>query len=247
MIVGLLAVLKSGAAYAPLDPEYPRGRITYILKDAKIRLVLTDASLAEHFYDFVDTVLFISDGADAGFSDPIEFPKVNPGDLAYVIYTSGSTGKPKGVPITHANIMASTKARFKFYIENPTVFLLLSSISFDSSKAGIFWTLCTGGNLVIAEKRMEQDMTMMEKVIAQNRVTHLLLLPTLYQLILEYTAPDSLATLSTIIVAGESCPEQLPELHFEKLPNALLFNEYGPTEATVWCAVHLLEKGEKRE
>ncbi len=245
MIVGLLAILKAGAAYVPLDPEYPKGRINYILRDANIRLILTDERLANEFNDSVETVLLISDVATAEISDPIELPTVKGDDLAYVIYTSGSTGNPKGVAITHDNIISSTRARLEFYPENPGVFLLLSSVSFDSSKAGIFWTLCVGGCLVVAEKRIEQDMSLMEAVIARNRVTHLLLLPTLYQLILEYADKKKLDTLTTVIVAGESCPEKLPQLHFNSLPTTLIFNEYGPTEATVWCTVHQLKKNDE--
>lgn len=238
MIIGLLAILKSGSAYVPLDPEYPEERIKFIIEDSKTKLVLTEQKYAANFNKLNIRNVSISDEKIRQIPAVLELPEVSPDNLAYVIYTSGSTGKPKGVPISHQNIISATKARFSFYNENPSAFLLLSSISFDSSKAGIFWTLCSGGNLVIAQKRQEQDMVSMEESIAKYKISHLLTLPTLYGLMLEYINSDVLKHLKTVIVAGETCPIHLPEQHFESLQNTKLFNEYGPTEATVWCTAY---------
>jgi len=114
----------------------------------------------------------------------------------------------------------------------------MSSISFDSSKAGIFWTLCTGGNLVIVEKRVEQDMLKMENLIEKNSISHTLMLPSIYKLLLEHADTSKIKSLSNVIVAGEACPVSLGKIHFDILPEATLYNEYGPTEATVWSTVH---------
>jgi amino acid adenylation domain-containing protein len=175
-----------------------------------------------------------------GLVNPITH--VGRNDLAYVIYTSGSTGKPKGVPITHNNIIISTEARLGFYTNDPKAYLLMSSISFDSSKAGVFWTLCTGGTLVVSEKGMEQDIDRMGEVIANNKVTHTLMLPSLYNTIITYSDLAKLQSLKTVIVAGEACFPAVVSNHFEKLPQASLYNEYGPTEATVWCIAHQINK-----
>lgn len=246
MIVGLLAVLKSGSAYVPLDPEYPKERLKYIVQDANATLVLTQDDYVADFEELGIDSISVSAPQMTSTTTGTILPEVGGNDLAYVIYTSGSTGKPKGVPISHQNILDSTKARFSFYEENPSAFLLLSSISFDSSKAGIFWTLCSGGNLVIAKKRLEQDMAAMQEQILTHKISHVLTLPTLYGLMLEHISINALSQLRTVIVAGEACPSQLPERHFDLLPESVvLYNEYGPTEATVWCTAHRIEPDDR--
>lgn len=242
MIIGLLGVLKAGAAYLPLDPQYPSDRISYILKDAKAKVVLTQLKLTTNFNSKTNTILTIESIQKQETSLKIDLPKVANNDLAYVIYTSGSTGVPKGVPITHKNIIGSTLARTDFYGYNPTSFLLMSSISFDSSKAGLFWSLCFGGTLVISEKHLEQDIERLVNVIHTNKVSHTLMLPSLYYAILQFGDSKKLQTLDTVVVAGEACSTQLATLHFDSLPNVKIYNEYGPTEGTVWCIAHQLKK-----
>ncbi|MEQ1894626.1 MAG: non-ribosomal peptide synthetase, partial [Planctomycetota bacterium] len=158
-------------------------------------------------------------------------------DLAYVIYTSGSTGKPKGVPVTHANLAHSTRARLAYYRQPVERYLLLSSFAFDSSVAGIFWTLVSGGTLVLPPEGFEKELTELPALIARERPTHLLGLPSLWSLLLEQAPPDALASLTTVIVAGESCPPELVKRHHATLARTALFNEYGPTEGTVWSTV----------
>ncbi len=242
MVVGLLAILKAGCAYMPIDPEYPEQRVSYMLEDSDCDYVLVQKELKESFANSDVTLLSVEEtGVEHSF-EKTDLPQVNPSDLAYVIFTSGSTGRPKGVPITHGNIIKSTEGRLNFYTELPEVFLLMSSVSFDSSKAGIFWTLCTGGTLVVSENRLEQDIDRLSGVIRKNSVTHTLMLPSLYALLLEFGKTKDLAGLKSVIVAGESCPTSLVERHFEKSPGVKLYNEYGPTEATVWCIAHQIEK-----
>ncbi|MEL6814323.1 MAG: amino acid adenylation domain-containing protein, partial [Cyanobacteria bacterium J06598_3] len=161
-----------------------------------------------------------------------------PEDLAYIIYTSGSTGNPKGVMVSHRNLVHSTTARFDVYAQPVERFLLLSSIAFDSSIAGVFWTLCQGGTLVLSPRRIEQDLQQLSALIADNRITHTLCVPTLYSLLLESVEPQQLSTLKTVIVAGEACTRSLAQQHSLKLPFAELYNEYGPTEGTVWCSAY---------
>ncbi len=238
MIIGLLGILKAGCAYLPIDPEYPNQRIEFMLKDAGIKRVVTQKPLVHLFEGFAVSNVLIEDLEDNTEAPSMDLPKVEGEDLAYVIYTSGSTGKPKGVPITHKNIINSTAGRLDFYDHNPTAFLLMSSVSFDSSKAGIYWTLCTGGNLVISPKRIEQDIEGIANTIEKHKVSHTLMLPSLYNVILENVELSKLTSLNSIIVAGETCQKSLCENHFKKLPDAGLYNEYGPTEASVWCIAH---------
>ncbi len=244
MIVGLLAILKAGCAYLPIDPKYPLERLSFILEDAQCDVIVTHSSLNTLFEDSNKEILAVNHIDQAAIASDVEIPKVNEEDIAYVIYTSGSTGKPKGVPISHKNIINSTAGRLVFYPNSPDAFLLMSSISFDSSKAGIFWTLCTGGNLIITENRIEQDISKIETLIENHAVTHTLMLPSLYKLILEHGTPMKLGSLNTVVVAGEACTPSICEMHFDRLPNVNLYNEYGPTEATVWCIAHQIEKSD---
>jgi len=242
MIIGLVAILKAGCAYLPLDPEYPRQRINYMLKDAKVSLILTTGSELSDLTQLTTKTFDITTVEHSVKISNSELPSLQPDALAYIIYTSGSTGNPKGVPITHQNIINSTLARPLFYGGDPESFLLMSSIAFDSSKAGIFWTLCTGGTLVISEKRLEQDMDHLSKIVEKNAVSHTLMLPSLYGLLLNHGDIDKLQGLSGVIVAGEACTERLCKKHFEILPGTELFNEYGPTEASVWCIAHKITR-----
>jgi amino acid adenylation domain-containing protein len=164
--------------------------------------------------------------------------QVNSDELVYVIYTSGTTGQPRGVLVSHRNLVHSTIARMNYYPEPVNNFLLLSSFAFDSSVAGIFWTLCQGGTLVLPQQGLEQDIRQLTALIAKREVSHILCLPSLYSLILEHAAPQKLKSLQTVIVAGEACPQKLVRPHYELLPQTLLYNEYGPAEGTVWCTVY---------
>ncbi len=139
--------------------------------------------------------------------------------------------------ITHGNLRASTAARLQAYEAPPGKFLLLPSLAFDSSVAGLFWTLATGGTLVIPTDEEARDVRRLARIVAEEGVTSLLCVPSLYEQLLG-AGSGELRGLDTVIVAGESCPSRLVEEHFAHLPHVRLFNEYGPTEATVWATVH---------
>ncbi|MEM9835083.1 MAG: amino acid adenylation domain-containing protein [Bacteroidota bacterium] len=246
MAVGILGVLKAGGAYLPLDPAYPAERIQYLLKDAEVQQVVTVERLSSSLPPTSPSTLILLDKLTASTPAIQDLPQVKPTDLAYLIYTSGSTGQPKGVMVTHANLLASTHARTLYYPENPAAFLLLSSFSFDSSVAGIFWSLTTGGKLVLAPRRIEQDVQALGELIAENEITHTLLLPTLYDTLLRFVDVTQLQSLRGVVVAGEACTTPLIERHFSTLPAVKLFNEYGPTEATVWSTVEELNPTTKQ-
>ncbi|MEM1324809.1 MAG: amino acid adenylation domain-containing protein [Bacteroidota bacterium] len=239
-IIGILGILKTGAAYLPLDPDYPKDRLQYMLEDANAQVILTQDEL-EHLLPeneakatSIQQILNIVDAKNYVQEE------ITTSQLAYMIYTSGSTGKPKGVPITHHNLLYSTVARFHFYPQSPGAFLLLSSFSFDSSVAGIFWTLCSGGKLVLTPKRIEQDILQLGQLIDEEQVTHTLMLPSLYQTILEFIPVEQLKSLQIVMVAGEACAPTVVNDHFKKLTQVRLYNEYGPTEGTVWSTAHTM-------
>ncbi|HEY6802576.1 MAG TPA: amino acid adenylation domain-containing protein [Pyrinomonadaceae bacterium] len=248
MMVGMLGILKAGAAYVPVDPTYPQDRIAMILADAESPLVLTQQHLIDTLPEHQGrTVCLDMDWETIAQESELDPPAVAaPEDLAYVIYTSGSTGRPKGVLVSHRNLVHSTLARFALYEENVSSFLLLSSFSFDSSVAGIFWTLCAGGNLCLPAEGLQMDLARLAELIQRHQISHLLCLPSLYSLLLKQTDVQKLDTLRCVIVAGEACPADLLTLHHQTLPQAALYNEYGPTEGTVWSAVYRSRPDEHR-
>jgi amino acid adenylation domain-containing protein len=240
MIVGVLGILKAGGAYVPLDPTYPRERLRFMLADTEAPVLLTKRHLLETLPPHQAQVVCLDTQWDeiAQASGDNGTTSMQPQNLAYVIYTSGSTGNPKGVLVTHQNVVHSTAARSAFYGASPRRFLLLSSFAFDSSVAGIFWTLCGGGTLVLPVEGLQRDVHALLRVIRQQAVSHLLCLPTLYSMLLELARDGELSELKVVIVAGEACPAELVEQHFALLAQTRLYNEYGPTEASVWSTVH---------
>lgn len=240
MIIGILGILKAGGAYIPLDPNYPLERLAFILEDTKTPVLLTQQRLLSVLPTHNAQTICLDTAWEIIAQESQEnLPiKTHSENLAYVIYTSGSTGKPKGVQIAHRHLVNSTTARITYYQEPVSSFLLLSSFAFDSSVAGLFWTLCSGGNLYLPQEGLQLDIPKLLELIIENHVSHLLSLPSLYTILLQEAKPEQLTSLRTIIVAGESCPAEIVERHHQLPSKPSLFNEYGPTEGTVWSSVY---------
>ncbi|HEX8189578.1 MAG TPA: amino acid adenylation domain-containing protein [Pyrinomonadaceae bacterium] len=248
MVAAILATLKAGGAYVPLDAEYPRERLAFMLEDAGVAVLLAQERLLGVLPAHGAQVVCVDTGWEAVAAesgDDVE-SGVAPSDLAYVIYTSGSTGRPKGVMITHRNVVQFVHARFDYYREEVRAFLLLMSHAFDGSVAGIFWTLCQGGALVLPREGVQHDLNELSALVARHEVSHVITLPSLYALILGETRPDALRGLRAVMVAGDACPRELVESHHRLLPGTRLLNEYGPTEATVWTSVYPCESDAAR-
>lgn len=217
MVVAMLAVLKAGGAYVPLDPAYPEDRLSFMRQDSRAALTLRDE--------------------DVTFEAGARRPRPQHRDqAAYIIYTSGSTGLPKAVAVSHASAVASARARMAYY-GPPTHALLVPSFSFDSSVAVVFGTLLRGGRLVVPAAETLQSIEAITALIAREQITDMLLVPLLYQAILDHAEPSRLASLARVVVAGEAVPYGLVEAHHRRVAGVRLFNEYGPTEASVWCTV----------
>ncbi|MFZ0769884.1 MAG: amino acid adenylation domain-containing protein [Candidatus Sulfotelmatobacter sp.] len=251
MIVGIVGILKAGGAYVPLDPTYPRERIEFMIADCGAGVLLTTSEIAGDRFPPVASrgmrTVFLDSSDWPASGGPIHRSQVRASldSLAYIIYTSGSTGGPKGVQVTHRNLAHSNHARLGYYSDPVESFLLLSSYAFDSSVAGIFHALTNGGTLVISppgDSRWAPEQ--LAGLIAEKRVSHVLTFPSLYAEVLERAEAAQLASLRCVIVAGEACPRPLVDSHYRTLPQASLFNEYGPTEATVWSSVYECEPGE---
>ncbi len=247
-VVAILGVLSAGAAYVPMDPDQPGPRHRYVLDDTDAVALLVSAGGGIDGGD--RPILEVADDgtiATAERGTPAAAPRAaGPHDLAYVLFTSGSTGRPKGVAVTHGNLVASTHARRDVYPGRVGAFLLLSPLIFDSSVAGLFWTLYDAGTIVLPASRMDQDVRHLAGVVQRHEVTHTLGLPTVYELMLAHAEPGQLASLRVVMVAGEACPPSVGAAHHVRVPGTLLVNEYGPTEATVWCASHVITPDDVR-
>jgi amino acid adenylation domain-containing protein len=239
MIVGLLGVMKAGGAYLPLDPSYPLERLAYMIEDSGCPVIVTTRYLLEKLPVTWAQIVKIDDDWPAIARESQDNPELItvPENLVYIIYTSGSTGRPKGVLVSHRNLRDSTLARLNYYEETVRSYLLLSSFSFDSSVAGIFWPLIEGGAIVVPSETTQRDLQEVVRTISNNQVSHLLALPSLYGQILKAGTSESLASLSVVIVAGEECHKSILSQHQNRATRCHLVNEYGPTEVTVWSTV----------
>jgi amino acid adenylation domain-containing protein len=242
LVTAIMAILKAGGCYLPLDPDYPPERLAYMVRDSGAQVLVCSGKMSRpELAARPMTEIFIEEitaTPPQRHAIPPVLPAVDDQQPAYLIYTSGSSGEPKGVMITHRNLLSSTLARRTYYQQDPGVFLLLSSAAFDSSVAGIFWTLSSGGVLVLAEQHLEQDIQQLARSILRHGVTHTLCLPSLYAAILGYADSAMLQTLRTVILAGEPLPPSLLQQHRQRTTDTALHNEYGPTEATVWCCAY---------
>ncbi len=241
VIISILGILKAGGGYIPLDPDSPQGHIKNILESSHIGVILTHDHLSKVFSaDAIETLCVerILDDQKTGCTENLA-TRVAPENVAYVIYTSGSTGEPKGVAVTHHNLVNSTHARTAYYRERVAKFLLVSPFFFDSSVAGIYWTLCQGGTLVLPGPGKERDVLHLADLIDRHEISHWLSIPSLYEILLE-EAPEKLCSLRVVILAGEAFLAGLQLRHYEQLLDTKIFNEYGPTEATVWSLVHFV-------
>ncbi|MCA0350631.1 MAG: amino acid adenylation domain-containing protein [Chloroflexi bacterium] len=235
LIVAMLAVLKTGAAYVPLDPNYPRERLELMASDAELKLLMCQQPEIWQNLPTSTACLGLADLDSA--QAPFVPVTIHPAQAAYLIYTSGSTGRPKGVVVSHANLLSSTFARTLAYREPLTSFLLLSSYAFDSSIAGIFWTLSQAGRLVLPDQAQRHDVLALASMIEHHQISHTLAIPSLYAVLLQQAELSQLTSLLVVVVAGEACTTSLVNRHYQQLPTCALYNEYGPTEATVWASV----------
>nr|WP_052478682.1 non-ribosomal peptide synthetase [Kibdelosporangium sp. MJ126-NF4]CEL19983.1 Siderophore biosynthesis non-ribosomal peptide synthetase modules [Kibdelosporangium sp. MJ126-NF4]CTQ97207.1 Siderophore biosynthesis non-ribosomal peptide synthetase modules [Kibdelosporangium sp. MJ126-NF4] len=223
-VVAMLAIVKAGAVYVPVDVAYPAERVTLLMSDARPALVLTEAEYLGLLPGTAPVVL-LSDVPDGPDTEPVV--QISPDSAAYVIYTSGSTGRPKGVVVTHRGLpsLAHTVAEH-FRAKPGDRVLQFASQSFDTSIWELLMALATGATVVIAppERRLGGAL---QELIAEYGITHLTLPPSALADVDTDAVPDG----AVVIVAGEACPPELARRWVEA--GHRLFNSYGPTETTV--------------
>ncbi|WP_327334130.1 non-ribosomal peptide synthetase [Streptomyces anulatus] len=231
-VVGSLAVMRAGAAYLPVDPEYPAERIGFVFSDARPAAVLTTAAYAATVPGSEGVPVLLLDGGDEDLPSASAAP-TGPTSVdhpAYVIYTSGSTGVPKGVVVTHSGLSAfAATERERFAVTPSSRVLQFSSPSFDASVLELCMTLTSGAALVVPGPAALAGEPLAE-VISERRVTHALIPPAA----LASVPVSGLDTFSCLIVGGDACSAELVE---RWAPGRRMVNAYGPTESTVAVSI----------
>ncbi|HEY0172382.1 MAG TPA: amino acid adenylation domain-containing protein [Pyrinomonadaceae bacterium] len=243
-VAAVLGVLKAGGAYVPIDPATPPERIAFVLRDAGAEVVLTQTPLA-HALPAEGLHAVLLDAVDEDVADEVGFGggghaarELCDENAAYVIYTSGSTGRPKGVVVSHASLAGAIFAQLA-QVEAPVDGTPLQmSYAFDGSLLSIFCALTQGGVLVLTQEGRHGDPAHLSRLVAEGRLSHLFTVPSFYSLLLEQAGPGELDSLRAVTVGAEACPPELVGRHQRVLPRARLYNEYGPTEATIYCAAY---------
>ena len=235
--IGILAILKAGAAYLPLDPDYPRDRLAFVVDDAKARLVLASSNVTGSLQLEAAECLDIAT-AGTGLPDTDPDAASAPDDLAYVIYTSGSTGKPKGVLVTHANVTRLFSATDPWFAFGPhDVWTLFHSYAFDFSVWELWGALLYGGRLVIVPYWVSRDPAAFRKLLVDERVTILNQTPSAFRQLIQADLAEAPApyALREIIFGGEALELQSLKPWIERYGDAKprLVNMYGITETTV--------------
>lgn len=231
LVVTALGIAKAGAAYVPVDPEYPPDRIEFILGDARPSIVLREPLTDDELAGRPDT-------------DPTDADRVRPlraENLAYLIYTSGSTGLPKGVEVSHAPI-TEYLVWFggEYGIDDTDVLLQVASPSFDVSIGELFGTLGNGARLVIPRPDGLRDIGYLTDLLQREGVTAMHFVPSLLGLFLSLPGVNQWRTLRRIPIGGEPLPGELAD-KFHATFDALLHNFYGPTETVVNSSRHKVE------
>jgi amino acid adenylation domain-containing protein/non-ribosomal peptide synthase protein (TIGR01720 family) len=235
MMVTLLAIIKAGAVYVPLDPDYPRERLGYMIKDSGIALLIGQQQVLDAFGapDGL-AILALDDVAEAQGSDAPPALVLHPDNLAYVIYTSGSSGQPKGVGISHGALAERLQWMLNEYaISEDDVLLQKASLSFDVSVWECLLPLMAGSCLVLAGPGEHRDPQRLLQLVQEHRVSVLHFVPPLLQLFVEEVGIEQCSSLRLLFCGGEALPADLCRRVHERLPAVALHNRYGPTESAI--------------
>ncbi|WP_392564159.1 amino acid adenylation domain-containing protein [Orbus wheelerorum] len=242
IVVTILAVLKAGAAYVPMDIDAPDERNKYIIDDAKVRAIITEKAYHAKVSLFTANVIdldhaqMVTTLLNQSTSNPISTATSH--DLAYCIYTSGTTGKPKGTLITHRNINRLVINPNYTYINKSERLLAISGYHFDASIYDIFATLINGASLVIAEKQLFLDLKQFNQIISDKGITNCFITTAFFNTLVDAEITN-LNQLNYVLVGGETLSTYHINRFRQLYPNVKLVNVYGPTETTTYATSFL--------
>jgi amino acid adenylation domain-containing protein len=244
MLVGLLGILKSGAAYVPLDPGYPLDRLSFMVEDSRMTVLVTESTTrTELNLPARDVVLLDSEADPMSQEDDSNLPHTDqsstPADTAYVIYTSGSTGKPKGVLVSQGGVVNLLTSVQKTPGMNATdVVLAVTTLSFDIAVSELVLPLTVGAKIVIVSRDVASDGARLLEAVTSSRVTFMDATPATYRLLLGagWTGDPNL----TLICTGEAMPLDLAHELVKRART--VWNGYGPTETTVWSTFYRVKE-----
>jgi amino acid adenylation domain-containing protein/FkbM family methyltransferase len=235
MMVGILAILKAGAAWVPIDPAYPRDRIDFMLSDAGVAVLVTQDSLLPGLPVSRPQVLRLDaiTWSDEEARAP-GHPRAQPGDLCYVIYTSGSTGRPKGVGIEHRNIVSYVLGiAERLRLEPGMSYATVSTIAADLGHTAIFPALATGGHLHVISQERAESAALLSEYFQRELIDVLKIVPSHLAALQAGPAPSHVMPRKRLILGGEASRLDWIERLRALAPNCEIYNHYGPTETTV--------------
>lgn len=243
MMIGLMAVLKAGGAYLPIDPKYPDNRVQYILEDSKAKLLLSQKHILDklcfnvEILDLNDDKLYEQNESNLEHINKAE-------DLAYIIYTSGTTGNPKGTAIEHRSVINTLTYLEKNYpVSISDVYLFKTNYTFDVSVTEIFGWFMGSGALAIVNNEESRNITAIIDAIKKYRVTHINFVPSMLNMFVEaYDVVSKTESLKYVFAAGEELKPNLVKKFYEKFDGIKLENLYGPTEATIYATGYSVGK-----
>ena len=241
LMISILAALKCGACYIPIDPEYPNERIEYIIKDSNPSKILTNDIIIKEKFDIFKSEYIDTDKiSKLKLYKDVKYPNDDKNRLAYILYTSGSTGKPKGVKIKHLSLTNYIYWAKKTYVNNKkSNFALYTSISFDLTVTTVFTPLISGNTMYIYSD--DNAEMLLFSIIENKDIDVLKLTPAHLQLLTTFKVED--ISINRLIVGGEDLKKSLSEVVCDKFNNNVeIYNEYGPTEATVGCMIYTYNK-----
>ena len=238
MVIGLIAILKLGATYIPIDPNYPKERVNYLIENSKCKALLVD----NYTFDNINIQYKINISLENNFYQSEDYDNLNmelsSDYLMYLIYTSGSTGKPKGVMLTHRNVnnfLVGVNKVINF--KNNKTILSLTTICFDIFGLELWGGLAYGLTVVIATEEEQNNGKLLNKLCLENHVEMIQTTPSRISFFLKNDEDlEFLKNLNVIMLGGESLPEKIVDELLDKSP-AKLFNMYGPTETTIWSTI----------
>jgi amino acid adenylation domain-containing protein len=241
LIIGVLAILKAGGAYVPLDPGYPPARLSFMLEDAAVTLLLTETQLRSSFQDQNTRTICVDELAERIAACDGSDPRSNVGadNLAYVMYTSGSTGKPKGVAVTHKNIVRLVKSTNYANFTRDEVFLQFAPISFDASTFEIWGSLLNGARLALMMPG-PASLDELRRALKRYQVTTLWLTTGLFHLMVD-THLDALRGLQQLLTGGDVLSAPHAKRVVAELKSCRLINCYGPTENTTFTSWYAID------